>query len=172
MPPVLSQLPDATNSATLTVNGTATAKGQVVLYLNNSEYKRMTVGADGTFSFSDIPVDETTYTVSAKLTDGKSAFSDPSNVISTIIDRTPPKLTVDTPDDNATINDGTRHVTVSGKTDPDAHVTITGRVVVVRSDGSYSYSMPLNDGANKLEVIASDEAGNTTTIDRNVTYQP
>ncbi len=172
VPPVLDQLPEATNSATLTVSGTAQAKNQIIIYLNDKEYKRATAGDNGTFQFTDIPVDEGTVTMSAKVTDGKNALSDASNVVTTTIDRTPPKLTVDSPSDNATVNDGTHKVTVTGVTDEDMKVTITGRIVVVKSDGSFTYSMPLNDGANKLEVVSTDTAGNSTTVVRNVTYQP
>lgn len=172
IPPVLDQLPEATNSATLTISGTATAKNQVIIYVNDKEYKRIPVPDSGSFQLSDIPVNEGSVTVSAKLLDTKNAVSDLSNIISTVDDRTAPKLTVDAPQDNAIVNDGTHKVLVTGKTDEDMKLTITGRIVVVKSDGSFSYNMPLNDGANKLEIVSTDAAGNSTTITKNVTYQP
>lgn len=171
-PPVLNHLPEATNSATLTINGTGTAKMQVVIYVNDEEHSRLMIPDSGSFQITDIPAKEGTMTISAKLLDAKNTTSDLSNVVTTTIDRTPPTLVVSSPADNATINDGTHKVTVEGKTDEDMRVTITGRIVVVKADGSFSYSMPLNDGPNKLEVISTDAAGNTTTIVRNVTYQP
>ena len=172
LPPVLNSLPEATNSATITISGTAQSKDQVILYVNNAEYKRITVPDTGTFQFSDIAVDEGTVTASAKILDSKQNASDLSNVITTVIDRTPPKLTVDAPADNTTINDGTHKVLVTGKTDQDMNLTISGRIVVIKSDGSFSYSMPLSDGANKLEIVSTDTAGNSTKVERNVTYQP
>jgi hypothetical protein len=172
VPPVLDQLPEATNSATISISGTATPKDQVIVYLNTTEYKRVSPDSTGAFQLADIPVDVGTVTVSAKLTDGKKNMSDPSNTITTVVDRTPPKLTVSSPTDTTTVNDGTHKVEVTGITDPDMNITITGRIVVVRSDGTFDYSMPLNDGANKLEIVATDAAGNSTTVERNVTYQP
>lgn len=171
-PPVLNHLPEATNSATLTINGTGTAKMQVVVYVNDAEYKRLAIPDNGTFQVADIPVTEGKMTMSAKLLDAKNTLSDLSNVVTTTIDRTPPKLEISSPADNATVNDGTHKVTITGITDEDMRLTITGRIVVLKADGSFSYSMPLNDGPNKLEVISTDAAGNTTTIVRNVTYQP
>lgn len=172
LPPVLDTLPEATNSATITVHGTAQAKDQVILYLSAIEYKKMTVADNGTFVFSDIPVDEGTMSVTAKALDAKQNISDVSAAVTTMIDRTPPKLSVGAPGDNATVNDGTHKVLVTGKTDSDMNVTISGRIVVVKSDGSFSYSMPLSDGANTLEIISTDAAGNSTKVEKNVTYQP
>ncbi len=61
---------------------------------------------------------------------------------------------------------------MTGTTDQDVTVTISGRIVVVKSDGSFSYNMPISDGANKLEIVSTDAAGNSTKVERNVTYQP
>ena len=171
LPPVLDPLPEATNSATLIVTGSGTANKTVVLYVNGGEYQRAEIAADGTFSFSGIPVETGSITITAKLTDGKNTFSDVSNTISTTISRTAPKLTIDSPSDNQTINDGSHKVTVNGLTDPDARVTINGRIVIVKSDGSFSYDMPLSNGQTTLTITATDAAGNTTTVTKNVTYQ-
>lgn len=172
LPPILDPLPEATKSATLTVHGRGAPKTEVALYLNDEEYKKIDVDEDGTFEISGIPVEEGKVTLNAKLIDEKNNTSDFSNTISTLIDRTAPKLAVDKPEDNTTINDGTHKVTVNGVTDEDMKVTINDRIVVVKADGSFTYSMPLNDGENKLAIIARDPAGNETKIERKVIYQP
>lgn len=172
LPPVLDPLPEATNSATLQISGKGTPKLQAIIYVNDKEYKKLPVADDGTFTQSDIAVDEGSVTVSAKLADEKGALSDLSNVITTLIDRKPPTLEITKPDDNTTVNDGTHRVTVEGTSEEDARITINGRIVVTRSDGTFAYRMPITDGANKLNVVASDAAGNQTTVERNVIYQP
>lgn len=169
--PILEQLPEATNAATLRIIGKATPKTTLILFINAIEYKKLPVAESGDFSVDEIPVSEGDVTVSAKVTDGKQT-SDLSNIIRTVVDRTPPKLTIDAPADNSTINDGTRAVTVTGLTDEDMKVTINGRIVVVKSDGSFTYRMPINDGDNKLTIIARDGAGNETTAERTVKYIP
>lgn len=171
--PVLDTISDATNSATLTIGGTAQANDTVILYKNGTEYKKLPIPDTGVFRITDIPVDEGAVSFYAIITDQKNRTSERSNTVSTTVDRTPPKLVVDSPSDNTTINDGSHKVTVTGLTDnDDIRVTITGRIVVIKSDGSFTYHMPLNDGQNKLEIIATDPAGNTTTVTRMVTYQP
>lgn len=170
--PVLDPLPEATKSATLTVYGRGAPKTEAALYLNGEEYKKVGVNEDGTFEISGIPVEEGKVTLNAKLIDEKNTSSDFSNTISTLVDRTAPKLVVDKPEDNTTINDGTHKVTVNGITDEDMKVAINDRIVVVKADGSFTYSMPLNDGENKLAIIARDPAGNETKVERKVIYQP
>lgn len=172
LPPVLDPLPEATNSATLTIHGRGTAKLQVILYVNDKEYKKLPVDDNGSFQVERIPVDEGLVTVSAKLLGDNNAISDLSNVTTTTVDRTAPKLIVNTPADGTTINDGTHKTMVTGITDDDMKVIINGRIVVLKSDGSFSYGIPLNDGENKLSVISKDMAGNETKIERTVTYQP
>lgn len=172
LPPVLDPLPEETKSETLDIRGKGTAKGTVIVYVNDEEYKKVTVEDDGTFSVTGIEAEPGRVTISAKITDGKDNISSLSNIITTLIDRTAPKLTIDKPEDNTTVNDGTHKVTVNGLTDEDMKVTINGRIVVVKSDGSFTYSMPLNDGENKLTIVAKDPAGNETTVERTVTYKP
>ncbi len=172
LPPILDPLPEAIKDATITVTGKASSKSTIILYVNGDEYKRLPTTDDGSFNVSDIPVSEGTVTASAKATDEKDNVSDVSNVISTTVDRTPPKLTVDAPADNTSINDGTHKVTVTGLTDEDMKVTVNDRIVVIKSDGSFTYSVPLNDGENKLTITSRDDAGNETTVERKVTYVP
>lgn len=172
LPPALDPLPDASNSATLTVTGTSEPHQKVILYKNADEYAQTDVSGDGTFRFADIPVDEGAVRFTAKLLDGKGRTSDMSPAVSTTIDRKPPTLTVDSPGENATVNDGTNKVTVNGLTDADARVTINNRVIITRADGSFSYAMRINDGDNTLDIVASDDAGNQTKVTRHVKYQP
>lgn len=172
LPPVLDPLPEATGSATISISGKGAPKTKAIVYVNDAEYKRIPVETDGAFTMSDIPIDGKSITIYAKLIDDKDNMSNASNTITTTADRTAPKLTIDKPEDNATINDGTHKVTVTGITDEDSKVTINGRIVVVKSDGSFNYQMPLNDGENKLKIVSKDEAGNETSVERKVTYQP
>lgn len=172
LPPVLDPLPEATGSASITISGKGAPKTKAILYVNDTEYKRIPVENDGTFKLTNIEIDGSSISIYAKLIDDKNNMSNASNTITTTADRTPPKLTIDKPEDNSTINDGTHKVAVSGITDEDMKVTINGRIVVLKSDGSFTYSMPLNDGENKLKIVSRDAAGNETTVERKVTYQP
>jgi sugar lactone lactonase YvrE len=56
-------------------------------------------------------------------------------------------------------------------TDPDYHVTLTinGRPVVVKADGSWEYIVKLREGKNTFVLIARDETGGSTGLKFNIT---
>ncbi len=172
LPPILDSLPEATNSATISIRGKSDPKKEVVVYINDKEYKKLTTDDKGEFTIENISVDETSVTVSAKRKGDKDQTSALSNIISTTIDRTAPKLDVTKPTDGTTINDGTHKVTVEGISDESTRISVSGRIVLVRADGSFTYQMSVSDGENILEIVATDEAGNQTRVERRVTYQP
>ncbi len=169
LPPTLDPLPMATNSGELKLTGAGKQGLTAIIYVNSGEVDRETVAKDGTFS-TPLSLQDGSNTISAKLTDNKGNTSDLSNFLTTLIKKSAPTLTINTPDDNSTVTGDSNLVTVSGKTDDNTTVTINGRFVVVESDNSFSYQYPLNDGDNMLTIIATDQAGNTTQTQRKVTY--
>ena len=171
LPPVLDALPQATKSATLTVRGSGQEGSVAIIYVNDEESKKTTVTKDGGFSVTLQGLSDGINTISAKLTDDKGNTSDLSNILSVTIKKTAPILELTAPEDNSTVNGDDNKVTISGKTEEDTGVTVNGRIIVIRSDNSFTYAYPLNAGDNKLTIIATDGAGNETTIERNVKYQ-
>jgi cytoskeletal protein RodZ len=75
--------------------------------------------------------------------------------------RQPPILILETPQPLAVT--GEKRIDVSGKTDPDATLTINGRSILVRSDGSFFDQLALEAGVNKVTIIATSRFGKTTT---------
>ncbi len=171
LPPVLDPLPVATNSASLTVSGSATPGLILLVYVNEKETKKLTVPADGRFSVPSLRVSDGLNTISAKATDEKQNMSDLSNVLTITIKRSPPALEVNSPAPNTTITGDQNKVDVSGKAEEQSSITVNDRFVVVHNDGSFSYSYPLNEGDNVLKIIATDAAGNQTIVERTVKYQ-
>ncbi len=167
--PVLDSLPTATNSAALALTGHGQEKMTVIIYVNDSQFRKLPIESDGTFSITNLPFKEGENTISAKLTDGKNT-SDLSNVLTIEFKKKGPKMELDKPEQDAKISGDDNTVEVAGITEEDVSVTVNGRFVVTRSDGSFTYRFPLNDGENKLTIVATDDAGNTTTADRTVTY--
>ena len=99
-----------------------------------------------------------------------------SNVASTsfIVSTAAPNLTVATPTEGLITNSST--VTVTGNVAPgNGNVTIASLTVndqsvpVSPSGGEYSYEHTLSEGANVITVKATDSAGNSTQVVRNVT---
>jgi hypothetical protein len=83
-------------------------------------------------------------------------------------DVTPPDLTVFAPTDGLELVLPT--VTVLGQTEPGATVSVAGTAASVAPDGTFSVPVALGPGDNKLEVVATDAAGNSRGTSVTVAY--
>jgi hypothetical protein len=96
---------------------------------------------------------------------GSSGESEPSAVVRYIFDSTAPKLTITSPKDNAVVN--AKAVTIKGKTQARttllARNTANGSSVAgtAESDGTFTLSLALSAGTNKIVIDGTDPAGNT-----------
>ncbi len=168
LPPILDPLPEATPSSSLDVHGTGQVGATLILYVNDGEAKKTLVTTDGTFTLQNVSLSEGVNTISATQKGEGDTTSEHSNVLTVRVKRTPPALELSSPEDNATVTGDSNLVRVSGKTEEDAAVSINGRFAVVHSDGAFSYDYPLSAGDNTLRIVATDPAGNQTTIERHV----
>lgn len=71
-----------------------------------------------------------------------------------------PTLAIDEPQNQEVVTD--KRIDVLGKTEPDATVTINGVSVLVRGDGKFFDQVNLDQGVNKLTVVATSRLGKTT----------
>ena len=79
-------------------------------------------------------------------------------------------ITVETPRDGETLRFSP--VLVIGQTQPDALVSVNDSVGFANAEGRFSLSLPLQEGPNVLEVIASNAAGEQVFVILTVLYQP
>lgn len=83
--------------------------------------------------------------------------------------RQAPLLTIETPNDKAIVSQ--RRIDVTGKTDTDATVTVNGTTVLVRGDGKFFDQVSLEQGINRITIIATSRFGKSTTVIREVGLQ-
>jgi hypothetical protein len=127
-------------------------------------------------AIKEVPIADTVKTVipAVQLTDGVNDFyvtitgpgpeSDPSAVVRYIFDDTPPKITITSPKNNAVVNG--QAVTIKGKTQ--ARSTMLARndangssvAGTAESDGTFTLSVALATGVNKITITGTDPAGN------------
>lgn len=169
LPPILDPLPEATNSASLTITGKSDPGLKIVLYIDEEEATTLPVQSDGTFSLTK-KLAEGDHTVSAKAKNDKDAVSDLSNVVTVTIKRSKPELTITNPNEGARIVGDSNTLVVKGNTASDNTVTVNDRLAVVSNDGSFTYTYSLSEGENTLRIVAADPAGNEESEDRRVTY--
>ena len=63
-------------------------------------------------------------------------------------------------------------VEVVGEAKPETVITLNDEIVVVDASGTFSVTLPLEEGLNVIEVVASDPQGHETTLELEVTYDP
>jgi hypothetical protein len=99
---------------------------------------------------------------------GPGGESEPSPIVTWILDQAPPKIELSGPANGATINRATVEVagttqgrsTLVARNDANS-ASVTGGAA---SDGSFRLTLPLDAGANSVVVTATDPAGNVGEI--------
>ena len=160
---------------TVTDNDSGVAEGTIKLSIDGTEYTTEVTKTpmDGGYNCSYTPTvalgdGEHTITVNASDNDGNAATA---QSVTITVDTVPPTLSITAPAEGLVTN--TAELTVTGTTNDATSkpvtVTINGEPVTVETDGSFSKAITLTPGANQITVIATDKAGKSTTVTRNVT---
>ncbi len=174
-PPTLASIPEATNSATLNIKGFAESGSTIQLFLNNSEKGSQLVSIEGQFIFEEIGLESGENEIYATAKDAAGNASQPSSIYKVVIDQKPPKLEVSEPENNAIIKeekDKQTFVSVAGKVEEGATVTVNDYQAIVREGGNFEYRLLLTEeGENIIKIVAKDAAGNKTTVERTVIYK-
>lgn len=117
----------------------------------------------------DLALDDGSHTITVNVmdNDGNSANEQTQSFT---IDTTPPTLEITQPTEGLITNSNS--ITVIGTTNDitskPVTLTINEEVVEVQQDGRFEKEISLISGNNKITIIATDKAGKSTTIVRNV----
>src|SRR5713226_9001591 len=98
-----------------------------------------------------------------------SAGSRPSQAPPILLNSGPLTVTITSPADETVVD--TPQVDVAGQAPANSVITINDIIVVVEASGRFSVSVPLQEGPNELDVIASDPAGDQASSKLVVTYE-
>lgn len=169
-PPVFDSFPQATSSADIIISGIASKNQTINLYINDDLVDTAIAGDDGRFSFKQtLKPGENTLKAKVVVNEKESDFS---NTIAIVFKSAPPSLNVNSPSDNQSFSKDQNVAEVKGTTDPDVKVTVNGLWAITDANGNFSYSLPLQNGENKIKVEATDIAGNRTEKEIKITYSP
>lgn len=170
--PNLDPVPEATPSSRIDITGRAFYEdGQIEIYVNDVKEDTIELENSQEFEAEDIVLKAGENIIQARMVRGKqkSGLSE-ELTISYIKDA--PKLEVEAPTDGTSFSKADQEITVKGKTDPNNTVTVSGFRAITDGDGNFSYLYRLNDGENKIKLIAENLAGNTTVKEITVSYSP
>ncbi|WP_062238238.1 S8 family peptidase [Fictibacillus sp. FJAT-27399] len=161
--PVITSPADGsfTNKETVTVEGQTAPNVKVHVLKDGEKTAEATADKDGKFA-ADVTLSNGENILTAKVVTDRGS-TDASAPVKVTLDQKKPKLVIDSPTDGLKTNKET--VTVKGKVTEDhlKSVTVNGKDVTVKADGSYSYRKMLELGKNVIKVAATDKAGNAVS---------
>ncbi|MFZ2201892.1 MAG: hypothetical protein WAV56_00695 [Microgenomates group bacterium] len=158
--PIISALPEATNSAQIEIAGYTEPKVEISVWRN------------GEMAASDKSDDRGSFKVDLRLIEGENRIqvkakdekeNESESLVKTIVyDKSEITITVESPADGAEVfGKNSQNLTVSGKvSQPEATVTVNGRFARIDAEGKFSVAIRLNEGDNDLVVRAVGKAGN------------
>jgi len=169
-PPTLDSPYEATNTAHITLKGMGTPGTKVEVFWNGDSLKKFLIPKDGTFIVEKAQLNTGENKFWAIAENSQSLKSERSEILMVTYKKGSPKIEISSPDDGARISNDTKTVTVSGATEGVSGLTINDRVVILDTFGKFSYNLPLGDGDNNVVIVAIDDAGNQTRIERKVNF--
>lgn len=159
--PQLKPLGEATNSAQVNLQGFAEPGAMVEIFLNDMIGEEIVVETDGTFSVNNFKIEAGENEIYAVATDQAGNQSQSSAKLFVSYDIEPPELTIEEPAGES-LTTSEEKIEIKGQVEPQATLTVNGRFVIINPEGKFNYSVNLEEGENKIEIIALDKAGNET----------
>lgn len=169
-PPYVNALPKYVQDPKVTLTGAAEAGSTLKVSINGQKVKEIVVGDTSSFSIDlTLPQGENRIMVSA--TD-KAGNESQASGVTVFYDTEPPALEITSPQDGQEFFANDKSISIEGKTETDAKVSINDRIAIVDGEGNFSQTVTLSEGDNTFNVKATDEAGNETEKQLTVKYTP
>jgi hypothetical protein len=126
--------------------------------------KEVPVGSSARFLVPGVALASGANTFTATIVGPTDIESEHSASVTYVFDKSKPKITISSPKANATIN--ARTAKVVGQTQARSAISVhnlsTNATVTGEADGkgAFTINVPIGNGTNKLEITATDPAGN------------
>lgn len=127
--------------------------------------RELEVGATATFTVTGLELAPGRNDFTATLVGPSGTESDPSPVVTIVLDTQAPKVTIRSPKNDAVVS--TDRVEITGTTQGRSTVVARNEAnaatasATAGNDGAFSLTLPLVPGVNGITVTATDPAGNT-----------
>jgi hypothetical protein len=122
------------------------------------------VGASQRFQIPAVALSPGTNTFTATIIGPTDLESEASPEVAYVLDTAKPKITINSPKNNAVVNAKTVRLVgqTQGRSAMSAHNVTTNATVAGAADGkgAFSLNLSLGNGTNKIEISATDPAGN------------
>ena len=170
-PPHINTPAEYTNQTSLKVSGGTEPGATVKIYFNDNT-QEILADKDGNFSLN-LNLNKGANTISATAKDAAGNISQKTQTYTITFDKEPPDIQITSPSPGAQFfGDKARQLSIKGKTESEASVTINDRLVAVEDDGSFTFVTTLVEGDNNFKIKATDKAGNTKETSLTVKFSP
>lgn len=163
----VTDIPIATNSATIRVSGNINDFDSIIFVVNGQETIEKNVKGKDNFQ-EEVgglnPGENKVYLVGEK---GSARKKTPTYTVTYTTQ--PPKLEISEPQDNT--KSSHEDVKIVGKTDKEVSIQINSLPIVVDLNGNFQTVVKLKEGENKISIIAQDDASNKTEKILTITYE-
>ena len=140
----------------------------VIIYFNNDE-EELKTDIDGDFS-ETIHMTKKENTLSVVAIDKSGNKSKATKTYTINYDIESPEVNIINPQDGDSFYGKDNKITIAGETEEGVSLTINGRVVIVGSNGKFTFPANLSEGENNFNIKAKDRAENETELDFKVNY--
>jgi len=166
----IDSIPQATNSAKFIVQGSVLNFNKITFYLNDEKIKETDLAYETIFSEEIGNLREGKNSFYAIAKNKNHSFSKKTPVYEIFYKSKKPTLEVFEPKDGDKFSN--QEIIIKGKTDKETFIKINDIPVIVDAVGNFQTSLILkNEGENKIQINASDLAGNIETKELTVFYQ-
>lgn len=170
--PLVSALPEATNSAKVIVQGFTEINADTELYINDAMVDSKNTDENGAFLLEGKLVNGSNrITVTAR---DSAGLSSQSNVTLITFDDKPVVVKIESPKDGTEyFGTNSQSVDINGTVNkPESTVIVNNSFANVGKDGKFSQRIQLNSGENNIVISASDKAGNTKEETLKLVFTP
>jgi len=170
--PIISALPDATNSAKITIEGFTEAGANVELLLNDKTDKIIKADEKGSFTFDALLISgQNRIQLRAKDDAGNESMSEVTLIN---LDSKPLVLNIFSPKDGSEYFGKTNQVVdIKGEVNKSgSQVLINNSFVQLDKAGTFVHRFMLSGGENIIKIVASDNAGNSSENTLKIIYTP
>lgn len=170
--PILSAMPEATNSSSMVVEGFTEANASLDILINDKIFTTDKAKEDGSFSVT-VTLDPGSNRVQVRAAD-EAGNNSQSEVDIVIFDSKPIELTIESPKDGTEFfGKNSQIIDIKGKVSKaETQITINNSFVIVDKDNTFVHRFQLQSGENKIKAVVSDKAGNTADSTITLIYTP
>lgn len=170
--PILSALPEATNSSSIVVEGYTEGNAALDFLVNDKISLTDRAANDGSFVIRvGLSAGQNRIQVRAADVAGNMSTS-PVKIV--VYDDKPVELTISSPKDGSEyFGKNNQIIDIAGEVNKaDADVTINNSFVTVDKSGAFIHKFQLSSGENELKIVATDKAQNTDQQTIKIVYTP